>query len=164
MSFRDCGLGLRLDKVVLVPGRVLCNMLPQMEAADDVHAFCKAVRALAAACHTTMTARATCHGMTGTSLYSITAQNWNLFNGVVRRIISDYGTALCVLLWTLVSLAPQDTPAGIPRRLVIPDTFGAAFGFRPDFRVAGRGGVVVDEVCVDECPGVWRVRGEGGGG
>jgi len=48
----------------------------------------------------------------GTSLYSITARRWNLFNSIVRRIISDYGTALCVLLWTLVSLIPQDTPAG----------------------------------------------------
>ena len=95
----------------------------------------------AAAARPWLTARATYHGMAGTSLYSITAHNWNLFNGIVRRIISDYGTALCVLLWTLVSLAPQDTPAGIPRRLVIPDTFGAALVFGPDFRVAGCSGV-----------------------
>ena len=54
-------------------------------------------------------------GLLLTSLVSITARGWNLYHEVVRRIISDYGTALCVLLWTLVSLAPSNTPEGIPR-------------------------------------------------
>ena len=62
-------------------------------------------------------------GLLGTSLVSVTARGWNLFNGIVRRIIADYGTALCVLMWTLVSLAPRNTPEGIPRRLVIANTF-----------------------------------------
>ena len=62
-------------------------------------------------------------GLLFTSLVSITARGWNLYNSIVRRIIADYGTALCVLLWTLVSLIPRNTPDGIPRRLVIPNTF-----------------------------------------
>jgi len=32
------------------------------------------------------------------------ARHWNLFNGLIRRIISEYGTALAVLVWTLVSM------------------------------------------------------------
>jgi len=32
------------------------------------------------------------------------ARHWNLFNGLMRRIITEYGTALSVLVWTLVSM------------------------------------------------------------
>ena len=43
-------------------------------------------------------------GLLGTSVASAGARHWNLFNGLIRRIISEYGTALAVLVWTLVSM------------------------------------------------------------
>ena len=43
-------------------------------------------------------------GLLGTSLASVGARHWNLFNGLMRRIITEYGTALSVLVWTLVSM------------------------------------------------------------
>jgi len=73
-------------------------------------------------------------GLLGTSLASVGARHWNVFNGFIRRIITEYGTALAVLVWTLVSMAPHKTPDSIPRRLAIPDTFDGS----PNYTVLSR--------------------------
>ncbi|KAJ1494853.1 HCO3 transporter family-domain-containing protein, partial [Baffinella frigidus] len=69
-------------------------------------------------------------GLLYTSIRSVEARNWVIFPGFLRRFIADYGTAVFVLIWTLLSYIPavtgpvaQQLPETIPRRLVIPNTF-----------------------------------------
>jgi len=75
-------------------------------------------------------------GLLYTSLVSVQARNWVILPGFLRRFIADYGTALFVLIWTLVSYIPGNTasvdlplPETVPRRLVIPDTFDGSSNY-----------------------------------
>ncbi|EKX37691.1 hypothetical protein GUITHDRAFT_41323, partial [Guillardia theta CCMP2712] len=73
-------------------------------------------------------------GLLFTSLASISMRHTVYFRRVLRHFISDYGTALAVLLWTLVSYIPKGVPDGIPRRLLIPNALDGS----PNYTVLSR--------------------------
>ncbi|RHN72989.1 putative bicarbonate transporter [Medicago truncatula] len=61
-------------------------------------------------------------GLLLTALRSRKARSWRYGSGCLRGFIADYGVALMVLLWTVVSYIPAgNTPKGIPRRLFSPN-------------------------------------------
>ena len=60
-------------------------------------------------------------GLLYTALMLTAARDWRFFNSGIRRWLSDYGSALMVVVWTGVSYILTDAPNGIPRRVVAPD-------------------------------------------
>ena len=60
-------------------------------------------------------------GLLYTALMLTAARGWRFFNSGIRRVLSDYGAALMVVVWTGVSYIPDGFPKNIPRRVVAPD-------------------------------------------
>jgi len=60
-------------------------------------------------------------GLVWTSFFLREAKSWSVFNKSIRRIISDFSTFFMIVMWTLISYTPRNTPDNVPRRLKITD-------------------------------------------
>ena len=56
-------------------------------------------------------------GLLYTSIMLTGARSWRFFNSAIRRVFSDYGSALMVIVWTAVSYIPTNLPSNTPRYL-----------------------------------------------
>lgn len=62
-------------------------------------------------------------GFVISSLLVRTARSWRFFNMPLRGLLADYGVPALILVWTGISYAVRGTPKGVPRRLLIPNTW-----------------------------------------
>lgn len=62
-------------------------------------------------------------GTTIAALKVQTARSWRFLNRVVRGILADYGVPIVIISFSCLSFALTGAPKGIPRRLVLPNTW-----------------------------------------